>query len=205
MCSQSQPEAPKRGVEYRPDYGRTRAGTEVVCVGNASNYEFRGIGRVSDAPVAGSSQLSRTEDLMLKRFSFITAVAALLLAGGYAGHSQNKLSIPVERLNPTDGKLMYSNYCAPCHGMDGRGSGPVAGALKTRPTDLTMLARTNGGKYPDDHVTAVLEFGTAYPAHGTAEMPVWGPLLAKISNVHTQERALRLANLTHYLESIQAK
>lgn len=148
---------------------------------------------------------------MFKRVSLMAAAALLMLANGYAnqpsqpGQSKGKVVINVDKVNPTDGKLMYSSYCAPCHGTDGRGNGPVAGALKTQPTDLTQLAKSNNGKYPDAHVTAVLQFGSSLPAHGSAQMPVWGPLLGKISNVHTQEKTLRISNLIRYLESIQAK
>ncbi len=143
---------------------------------------------------------------MLKRVIVIAAAAGLLLATGYADQSNKKAKvvIPVERVNPTDGKLMYSNYCAPCHGADGRGGGPVAGVLTSQPTDLTMLAKAHGGKFPDSHVWAVLQFGADVPAHGNAQMPVWGPVLGMISNVHTQEKNLRMTNLSRYLKSIQA-
>ncbi len=142
---------------------------------------------------------------MFKRFAFIAVAAGLLMAAGYANETKGKVTVPVERLNPTDGKLMYTGYCAPCHGADGRGNGPVAGALKAQPTDLTTLAKSNNGKYPDSHVVSVLQFGSTMPSHGTAQMPVWGPLLGKMDNVHTQDTQLRIANLSHYLHSLQVK
>lgn len=148
---------------------------------------------------------------MLKRFLGMAAAAALVLASGYAmqpnqpNSTNGKVVIGVDRVNPTDGKQMYVNYCAPCHGADGRGNGPVAGALKNSPTDLTLLTRTHQGKFPDTHVVSVLEFGSTPPAHGTAQMPVWGPILGNISNVQGQERTLRIANLSRYLQSIQTK
>ena len=145
---------------------------------------------------------------MFKRVSLMAAAALLVIASGYANQpsqSNGKVVINVEKVNPTNGKQMYSSYCAPCHGTEGRGNGPAASALKTQPTDLTLLAKANKGKYPENHLTAVLEFGTSLPAHGSAQMPVWGPLLGKISNVHTQEKTLRIANLVRYLETIQAK
>jgi mono/diheme cytochrome c family protein len=154
---------------------------------------------------------SRTEEFMLKRVSLMAAAAALLLASGYAKSpnqpKDDHVVISVDRVNPTDGKQMYSSYCAPCHGTDGRGTGPVAGALKSPPTDLTTLAKTHNGKYPDSHVVAVLQFGSELAAHGTVQMPVWGPVLGKISsNVNkTTESQLRIANLSRYLQSIQAK
>lgn len=142
---------------------------------------------------------------MFKRFAFIAVAAGLLMAAGYANETKGKVIVPVERINPTDGKLMYTGYCAPCHGADGRGNGPVAGALKSQPTDLTTLAKSNNGKYPDSHVISVLQFGSSMPSHGTAQMPVWGPLLGKMDNVHTQDTQLRIANLSHYLHSLQVK
>ena len=72
---------------------------------------------------------------------------------------------------------MYVNYCAPCHGVDGKGNGPVAAALKTQPTNLAVLSKNHGGKFPSTHIASVLQFGTAHPAHGSAEMPLWGPAL----------------------------
>jgi mono/diheme cytochrome c family protein len=142
---------------------------------------------------------------MIKRFAFIAVAAGLLMAAGYANETKGKVTVPVERVNPTDGKLMYTSYCAPCHGTDGRGNGPVAGALKSQPTDLTTLAKSNNGKYPDSHVVSVLQFGSTQPAHGTAQMPVWGPLLGKMDNVHTQDTQLRITNLSRYLHSLQVK
>jgi len=142
---------------------------------------------------------------MFKRFAVIAAAAALFMAAGYANETKGKVIVPVDKVNPTDGKLMYSNYCAPCHGADGRGNGPVAGALKSQPTDLTTLTKTNNGKYPDAHVVAVLEFGSSLPAHGSAQMPVWGPLLGKMDTGRGQDTRLRIANLSRYLHSIQTQ
>jgi mono/diheme cytochrome c family protein len=145
---------------------------------------------------------------MLKRVLFMVAAAGLVLASGYANQPNQttaKVVIPANRVDPTSGKQMYSSYCAPCHGQDGRGNGPVASSLKSQPTDLTTLAKTNNGKYPDAHVATVLRFGPDVPAHGTAQMPVWGPVLGNMSNGHATESTLRIANLSRYLQSIQAK
>ncbi|MGB7547040.1 MAG: c-type cytochrome [Terracidiphilus sp.] len=142
---------------------------------------------------------------MLKRL-LLVALAAVVAAGTvYADQTQNKVVIPVKRTSPSSGKQMYADYCAPCHGMDGKGHGPAANALKTPPTDLTLLSRKNDGKFPDTHIVAVLQFGPDIPAHGSAEMPVWGPILGKMDRVNTQDRQLRISNLSRYLESIQAK
>ena len=142
---------------------------------------------------------------MLNRF-LVTALTATLAVGmSYADPSNAKVTIPVNKTAPTSGKQMYVSYCAPCHGLDGRGQGPVASALKTPPTDLTVLSRNNHGKYPDTHIVTVLQNGAQIPSHGTAEMPVWGPILGKMNQTSPQTRMLRVSNLSRYLETLQVK
>jgi cytochrome c553 len=47
---------------------------------------------------------------------------------------------------PVDtGQADYESLCAVCHGTSGKGDGPAAPALETRPADLTRLAAKNGG------------------------------------------------------------
>jgi mono/diheme cytochrome c family protein len=142
---------------------------------------------------------------MFKRLLVMAAIATLAAGMSYADQSNAKVTIPVQRTAPTSGKAMYTGYCAPCHGVDGRGQGPVASALRTQPTDLTVLARNNHGKYPDSHIVSVLQNGSALPSHGSAEMPVWGPILAKMNMNNPQDRMLRVSNLSRYLETMQVK
>ena len=52
--------------------------------------------------------------------------------------------VPIKPTSPASGSEMYQSYCAVCHGVDGKGNGPAAQALKTQPTDLTMLAHAAG-------------------------------------------------------------
>src|ERR1700722_284738 len=124
-----------------------------------------GLGRSrSEAPesvggrtIVDQIRKSRTEECMLKRPIVAVIAITLVAAMSYADQSTSKVTIPVTRTNPTDGKQMYTSYCAPCHGVDARGTGPVAPALKTPPTDLTLLSRMNHGKFPSSHVVSVLQ------------------------------------------------
>jgi mono/diheme cytochrome c family protein len=142
---------------------------------------------------------------MLKSL-LVAAVAAVLAASlSFADQSQSKVVIPVNKTAANDGKQMYTNYCSPCHGVDGRGKGPAAPALKAQPTDLTELQKNNHGKFPETHVMAILEFGTDVPAHGSATMPVWGPILGNMNRTNVQDKQLRISNLSRYLESIQGR
>jgi len=147
---------------------------------------------------------------MLKSLSFIAIAGMLAVSVANADQktaSQNNptLLIPVVKTGPVNGKQMFNSYCAPCHGVDGRGNGPVATELKQKPTDLTVLTRGNGGKFPSSHIATVLEFGSEMPVHGTAQMPVWGPVLGKMDQQHPDQRLLRISNLSQYLRSIQTK
>ena len=79
---------------------------------------------------------------------------------------------------------MYTNYCAVCHGTEGKGNGPAADALKTPPADLTMLSKKNGGTYPAIKVGSAIRGDAHVAAHGSKEMPVWGKLFWTISAGH---------------------
>jgi len=113
--------------------------------------------------------------------------------------------IPIKPISATNGPEMYKEYCAVCHGIDGKGRGPAAEALKVPPPDLTALARMNGGKYPSLHVTSAIQGDIRLPAHGSKEMPVWGVPFWRLSQGHTSEVQLRVTNLSNYIESLQEK
>ncbi|HVA91823.1 MAG TPA: c-type cytochrome [Chloroflexota bacterium] len=142
---------------------------------------------------------------MLKHLLLTTLAASIVVAMGYADQTGTKVVIPINKISPASGKQMYTNYCAPCHGLNGKGHGPAARALTTPPADLTMLSRNNRGKFPDTHIVAVLQFGSDIPAHGSAQMPVWGPILGTMNRGNSQDKQLRISNLSRYLETIQAK
>ncbi len=139
---------------------------------------------------------------MLKRILVIATAVVIAASLGFADQAQ-KVVIPVNKTAPNDGKQMYSNYCAPCHGTNGKGTGPAATALKPQPTDLTVMKKNNNGKFPDTHIVTILQFGVNEPAHGSAQMPVWGPILGNMNRTNPQDKQLRISNLTRYLESIQ--
>jgi mono/diheme cytochrome c family protein len=131
----------------------------------------------------------------------------LMLPLALAGqeHSKTIKHVPVKPTSAASGRQMFDNYCASCHGTDGKGSGPAAAALKTPPADLTTLSKSNGGKFPDMKVSATLRGEADLPAHGSKDMPVWGPLFRSVSGGHESEVQQRISNLTKYIETFQAK
>lgn len=127
-----------------------------------------------------------------------------------AGTAQEKKVVreaPIKSTVPISGRGMYGEYCAVCHGKEGKGDGPAASELKVPPPDLTMLAKHNNGKYPSDHVASILRFGTPAPAHGTADMPIWGTVLGT-SAIHGTDLVKvqqRISKLTDFIESLQVR
>jgi len=130
--------------------------------------------------------------------------AAALSSSAQENNTQLKKE-PARVTSPASGKEMFISYCASCHGQDGKGNGPAAAALKAAPADLTIMARQNGGKYPNDKVAAILRGERNLMPHGNQEMPVWGPVFRQMSGGNEGEVQMRIANLNRYLESLQAK
>jgi mono/diheme cytochrome c family protein len=84
---------------------------------------------------------------------------------------------------PDIGKSEFQSSCASCHGMDGKGKGPVSDQLKVSPSDLTLLAKNNNGVFPANAVYETIYGSKAVPAHGTREMPIWGERFNPIVNL----------------------
>jgi len=135
----------------------------------------------------------------------MVGAAFALVAGAQEQPQKTIENVPMKHTSPASGKEMYTNYCAVCHGTDGKGNGPAADALKTPPSDLSILAKNNGGKYPALKVASAIRGDAKVPAHGSREMPVWGNLFRSVSQGHDSEVDQRVANLTKYIESLQAK
>lgn len=105
---------------------------------------------------------------------------------------------------PLDGARIYRNYCASCHGLDGKGDGPVAPALKTKVPSLTTLAQRNGGTFPAARVRTIIAGDDVPIVHGSREMPIWGPIFHRVE--YDQDLGyVRLQNVTEYLNTIQQK
>ena len=82
---------------------------------------------------------------MLKRGLML--LGTLLVSAGLCLAQQNTdqkpvvKQAPIKQTSAASGKEMYIQYCAPCHGADGKGNGPAAPAMKAPPSDLTQLSK----------------------------------------------------------------
>lgn len=137
---------------------------------------------------------------MVRPLALVTILISTAASLTGQGRGEQTPPILIESLA---GRDSFDLYCAACHGSGGRGDGPVASALRLRPADLTSLARRSGGAFPREAVRAfVAGTGRALAAHGTTDMPVWGPIFRAFeSDARARER---ITNLVIYIESIQA-
>lgn len=144
---------------------------------------------------------------MTHRGSWLLALlaGALLLAPGPPATAQrgSRQGTPPLTIRSMSGKDLFEFYCASCHGRDGAGGGPVVAALKTAPPDLTVMARRNDGVLPKAHVEAILKGGARVPAHGSTEMPVWGPIFRALDPADRTANDVRIANIVAHVESLQ--
>jgi mono/diheme cytochrome c family protein len=106
------------------------------------------------------------------------------------------------------GKTEYQASCASCHGVAAKGDGVVSSFLVKAPTDLTMMAKRNGGVFPHQYAWEVID-GRSSPMigpHGSREMPVWGYIYrsedTQPADLHARNR---IGALLDYLARIQVK
>ncbi len=128
----------------------------------------------------------------------------LIVAPGY-GHAQG-LDI---------GKQEYIFSCADCHGVDGKGNGPVAPYMKAKVPDLTVLAKNSAGVFPFAQVYNVIDGRQTVGAHGPRDMLIWGNEFreeaAKASRYEATRGELssyargKIIALIGYIYSLQAK
>jgi mono/diheme cytochrome c family protein len=126
-------------------------------------------------------------------------IAGVVLATVPLGAQSSQTSSPT-------GDYLFRTYCASCHGTSARGDGPLAESMRKRPADLTEIARRNQGVFPRDQVFRIIDGRQSVKGHGGANMPVWGDVFARSSEV-SNEAAIteRIEALVRYLEGLQAR
>lgn len=134
----------------------------------------------------------------------LTGLALALLAFSAAGQTTGPKT-PALIIPSMYGQDLFNFYCASCHGRDGKGRGPVAPALNVSPPDLTTLAARHDGKFPKAFVESFVTGNRVplVPAHGSKDMPVWGPIFRALDPNTTANR-VRIENIVGYIEAIQS-
>ena len=123
------------------------------------------------------------------------ALAALLLAG-CAGEPPVKYA----------GNELYAGNCANCHGVYADGMGPAAPAIPQHVPDLRQIAATNGGVFPRELVTKIIDGRNLVAAHRDDVMPKWGDEF-QVGEGYSKDAERRVKDkitaLVDFLESIQ--
>lgn len=140
----------------------------------------------------------------------MAAGALLLLLVALGAQAQPRA--PRDSMRADAGQRSYQAHCASCHGATGHGDGPIKPYLTVAPSDLTTIAKRNGGAFPEQLMWEVIDgrSSTVIGPHGSREMPVWGENFraeAKYSRDPHPEWSVRnrIVSLLAYLNSIQQK
>lgn len=86
------------------------------------------------------------------------------------------------------GKAIFSRFCATCHGDSARGDGPTAAILAEAPPDLSALASSNQGIFPEARIIRRIDGRETVLAHGSP-MPVYGAFFEGSSEVQIETDA----------------
>jgi mono/diheme cytochrome c family protein len=150
---------------------------------------------MTSSATAGSSHWPQVQQT---RITKVAAVKWLIIAAMIFGFSTHASA------QRTDvGQTEYQSSCAACHGVNAKGNGPVSKELKTRPADLTVLAKNNNGVFPYDTVYQMIDGrNTTVGSHGTREMPIWGYRFGPPQAFRFKSRVLAVID---YLKRIQEK
>lgn len=102
------------------------------------------------------------------------------------------------------GKDLFYNNCAACHGVGGKGDGPMGAVLTIRPADLTILAKKTSGKFPAAQIFQMIDGrDPAVRGHGGPDMPVWGDVFAAKGGAASVKD--RVNALVKHIETLQVK
>jgi mono/diheme cytochrome c family protein len=122
-------------------------------------------------------------------------------------------TVPAQPSTPPSGKdavgaavgaALYRTFCASCHGVGGKGDGPMAAELQVAPPDLTTLKKRNQDRFPFDRVVQTIDGRLTLKGHGTG-MPVWGDTFKKVGKDYDDRRVReRITQLVRYIETIQS-
>ena len=128
---------------------------------------------------------------MRQRFCQALLISALSVATASLGWGQS------------NGQQEFERHCALCHGLDGKGQGPLADAMKLVPADLTRLAARSNGEFPASRVSDVIRNGGGVLGHGSSAMLPWGTYFGEKGKPEVAKG--RIADLVAYIKSLQQR
>ena len=113
---------------------------------------------------------------------------------------------PESSVAAVSGAYSFRTYCASCHGVDGRGEGPLTDSLRFHPPDLTLIAKRNGGEFPTEKVVRIVDGRNPVKGHGGPDMPIWGDAFRNAETGYDDAAArAKVRGVVDYLKTLQAK
>lgn len=131
------------------------------------------------------------------------ALTALLLATSASTSAPPQVTPPAA--DYTSGVYLFRTFCASCHGISGKGDGPIAPALRVATPDLTLLSARAGGVFPRRGVYDAIDGRKVVGVHGPSGMPIWGDALRQTQGQDEAIVRRRINALVQHLESLQAR
>jgi len=140
--------------------------------------------------------------------AFVAPLVFFARPGSAQSKAENQLPLSQDAtplIGSMDGASLYKAYCATCHGVDGKGIGPMTEWLKIKAPDLTRLTTREGGKFPLARVQRIIVGEQNVTAgHGTREMPTWGPVFSEVTR-DEDLGPMRVYNVAKFLETMQVR
>jgi mono/diheme cytochrome c family protein len=130
-------------------------------------------------------------------------LASAVLASALAAPAQAPETSEAQLMGET-GDELFRTYCGSCHGKSAKGDGPIAEHLRSRPSDLTLIAKRAGGKFDAEKVHRIIDGRNPVPNHGGSDMPVWGDAFKRAGKSGTEEAVnARIRAIVEHLRSLQ--
>jgi mono/diheme cytochrome c family protein len=109
-------------------------------------------------------------------------------------------------VDSVSGAYAFRTHCATCHGIQGKGDGPLAESLRYQPADLTLIARRNGGSFPTERIVRIVDGRNPLKGHGGPDMPVWGDAFKNADTNYDEKRVRqKIEAVVEYVKTLQAR
>lgn len=127
---------------------------------------------------------------------------------GVAGMALAPVHAPLHAQEAEEGRSIFMQHCATCHGLEADGKGPMAPVLLVQPKDLSRLSIDNKGEFPLMRVVMRIDGRDPLVSHGSS-MPVYGAFFQgddvamKTGAGQPVMMGRPIADLVAYLQEIQ--
>lgn len=109
------------------------------------------------------------------------------------------------------GQQEFRDHCAACHGLEGRGDGPIGPYLKTPAPNLATITDRYGGKFPFREIYEIIDGRRVTASHGSRDMPLWGdrylrdakPITPDQVEITRQLVEKRILSLVYYIGTLR--